>query len=157
MFPFIHNFMRLTDKLTISGMPTEEQLADAAANGVEVVINLAPHDVENALPNEEEIVRRLGMEYISIPVVWHTPTKDGLDRFMDAMDARKDKSIHVHCEVNFRASAFIALYRILRQDWKKQDAMSIMHQIWSEDAYPVWKMFIDETLKRKQKSPQRNP
>lgn len=157
MFTTIHNFTRLTDKLTASGMPTAEQLADAASNGVQVIINLAPHDVENALANEAEIVTSLGMEYISIPVVWHTPTKDGLDKFMDAMDARPGQSILVHCEVNFRASAFIALHRILRQGWKKEDAMSVMHQIWNEDAYPVWKMFIDETLKRKQKSPHRNP
>jgi hypothetical protein len=67
---------------------------------------------------------------------------------MAAMDANKDKKIHVHCEANFRASAFITIYRILRLGWKPEDAFTVMHTIWDEDAYPVWKMFIEDAIKR---------
>jgi protein tyrosine phosphatase (PTP) superfamily phosphohydrolase (DUF442 family) len=95
-------------------MPTAEQMKSVAEAGVQMVINLAPHDVPNAIPNEAELVSSLGMTYLNIPVNWNMPTKDGLDIFMDALDANQDKKIHVHCEANFRASAFIAMYRILR-------------------------------------------
>jgi protein tyrosine phosphatase (PTP) superfamily phosphohydrolase (DUF442 family) len=88
------------------------------------------------------------MQYINIPVNWNTPTRDGLDKFMDAMDEYKAGKILVHCEANFRASAFVSMYRILREGWKSKDALEIMHKIWDEDAYPVWKMFIEDTLKR---------
>lgn len=148
MFEDIYNFLRHSENLASGGMPKADQLRDAAEQGVEVVINLAPHEVPDALPDEQELVRALGMRYINIPVIWTTPNKDGLDRFLDVMDANRDKKILVHCQANFRATAFIALYRMLRQGWSEEDAMAGMHQIWDEEDYPIWKMFIEETLRR---------
>lgn len=144
----IYNFLLYHDRLSSSGMPTPDQMTSVAKAGVEVVINLAPHDVPNAIPDEPELVKSLGMDYINIPVNWGTPTRDGLNVFMDAMDANKERKIHVHCEANFRASAFIAMYRILRLGWREAEAFDVMHTIWDEDAYPVWKMFIDDAMKR---------
>ncbi|MBE7435946.1 MAG: protein tyrosine phosphatase family protein [Anaerolineales bacterium] len=144
----IHNFLHYHDKLSSSGMPLQEQMKSIADAGVQLVINLAPHDAPNAVPNEEKVVASLGMEYINIPVNWGTPTKDGLNLFMDRMDANSEKKIHVHCEANFRATAFIAIYRILRLGWGEEDAFEIMHKVWDEDAYPVWKMFIEDAIKR---------
>jgi len=144
----IYNFLAYHDKLSSSGMPTAEQMKSVAKAGVEVVINLAPHDVPNAIESESELVESLGMEYINIPVNWGTPARDGLNVFMDAMDAHPDKKIHVHCEANFRASAFILMYRVLRLGWKTDDAFAVMHMIWDEDAYPIWKLFIEDAIKR---------
>ena len=148
MFNGMYNFLQLSDKLFTGGMPKADQLTDAAKQGVKDVINLAPHDVPHALPDEAELVNSLGMQYINIPVNWNTPTKEGLDKFMDAMDEHKDRKILVHCEANFRASAFVSMYRILREGWKPDEALEVMHKIWDEDAYPVWKMFIEDMLKR---------
>ena len=86
MFGQIYNFLQLSENLFTSGMPKSEQLSDAQNEGVQVVINLAPHHVAHALANETELTNSLGMKYINIPVNWSTPTKDGLDKFMDAMD-----------------------------------------------------------------------
>lgn len=146
----IYNYLFCHEKLSSSGMPTVEQMKSVAEAGVELVINLAPHDVPKAVPNETELVESLGMQYINIPVNWNTPTKDGLNIFMDAMDANMDRKIHVHCEANFRASAFITMYRILRLGWNSEEAFAVMHTIWDEDAYPVWKMFIEDAIKRSQ-------
>jgi len=60
----------------------------------------------------------------------------------------KDKKILVHCQANFRATAFVVLYRILRQDWNAEDAIAGMHKIWEAEYYPIWKMFIEENLQR---------
>jgi len=144
----IYNYLSYHEKLSSSGMPSAEQMDSVAEAGVQLVINLAPHDVPNAVPNEKELVESLGMEYINIPVNWNTPTKDGLNIFMDSMDANTDKKIHAHCEANFRASGFILMYRVLRLGWKADDAFAVMHTVWDEDAYPVWKMFIEDMLKR---------
>ena len=148
MFEEIYNFLRLSENLSSGGMPKAEQLRDGAAKGVQVVINLAPHDVPDALPEEAALVRELGMQYINIPVHWNTPTRGSLDKFMDTMDEHQGKKILVHCEANFRASAFLSMYRVLRQGWKHEDALQVMHQIWEEEAYPVWKKFIEDSLKR---------
>jgi len=148
MFENIYNFLALSETLFTGGMPKSEELRDAAQRGVELVVNLAPHEVSNALPGETELVTSLGMQYVNIPVIWNTPTQDGLDRFMSIMDENEDKKILVHCQANFRATAFVALYRILRQGWNPDDAMAGMHKIWDAEDYPIWKMFIEENLKR---------
>ena len=144
----IYNYLFYHEKLSSSGMPTAEQMDSVAEAGVELVINLAPHDVPNAIQDEPVLVESLGMQYTHIPVNWNTPTRNGLHIFMDAMDANQDQKIHVHCEANFRASAFIAIYRILRLGWEPEKAFEVMHTIWDEDAYPVWRMFLEDALKR---------
>lgn len=144
----IYNYLFYHDKLSSSGMPTPDQIKLIADAGVQVIINLAPHDVPQAIPNEKKLVEAMGIEYIHIPVNWGTPTREGLNVFMDKMDANRDKKIHVHCEANFRASAFIAIYRILRLGWKEDDAFKMMHKIWDKDAYPIWKMFIEDAIRR---------
>jgi len=144
----IYNYLFYHDKLSSSGMPTTEQMRAIAEAGVELVINLAPHDVPHAIPEETKLVESLGMDYINIPVNWNTPTKDGLNIFMDTMDANKNRKIHVHCEANFRASGFITVYRILRLGWNPEKAFEVMHTIWDEDTYPVWKMFLEDAIKR---------
>ncbi|HXD09974.1 MAG TPA: protein tyrosine phosphatase family protein [Anaerolineales bacterium] len=142
----IYHYMFLNEQLSSSGMPTAEQMRSVAEAGVQVVINLAPHDVPHPLPDESELVNTLGMEYINIPVIWRAPAAEALTRFMDEMDAHADKKIHVHCEANYRASAFIMLYRVLRLDWKKEDAIPVMEKMWNPEDFPIWQNFIDEQL-----------
>jgi len=146
MFEEIRNFLRLSEKLFTGGMPNAEQLEDASRQGVQVVINLALHEVPTAIPEEEKLVTSLGMTYINIPVVWNNPTSENLNQFLDAMDAYGEEKVLVHCEANYRATAFPALYRILRLGWKPDDALGAMHQIWNEEKYPVWKRFIEESI-----------
>jgi len=146
MFEKIYNFLILSDRLFTGGMPKADQIKSAAQTGVKTVINLALHDLPHALPDEEKLVKSLGMEYINIPVEWNNPTRQNLDDFMDAMDRQFDKKVLVHCEANYRATGFTALYRVLRLGWNPADALDVMHKIWDEENYPVWKKFIQENL-----------
>lgn len=142
----IYNYWYYDEKLSSSGMPTAEQMKRVAEAGVQVVVNLAPHDVPNAIQNEGELVNSLGMEYLNFPVTWRAPESEALTRFLDAMDTHAGKKIHVHCEANYRASAFIMLYRILRRGWKKEDAIPVMERMWNPEDFPVWQKFIDDNL-----------
>jgi protein tyrosine phosphatase (PTP) superfamily phosphohydrolase (DUF442 family) len=143
----IYHYQFLTENLSSSGMPTAEQMKEVAKAGVQVVINLAPHDVPNAIPNEGELVNSLGiMEYVNIPVIWRSPERDALIYFMDTMDAHAGKKIHVHCEANYRASAFIMMYRVLRLEWNKEDAIPVMEKMWNPEDFPIWQSFIDDNL-----------
>ena len=142
----IYHYQLLTENLSSSGMPTAEQMKEIAEAGVQVVINLAPHNVPNAIPNEGELVNSLRMEYVNIPVTWRAPEQEGLIRFMDTMDAHAGKKIHVHCEANYRASAFIMMYRVLRLGWNKADAIPVMEKMWNPEDFPVWQAFIDRNL-----------
>jgi protein tyrosine phosphatase (PTP) superfamily phosphohydrolase (DUF442 family) len=142
----IYHYQSLSETLSSSGMPTAEQVREMADAGVQVVINLAPHDVPNALPNEADLVKNMGMEYFNFPVIWRAPDSELLLRFMDTMDAHAEKKIHVHCEANYRASAFIMMYRVLRLGWNKSEAIPVMEKMWNPEDFPVWQTFIDDNL-----------
>jgi protein tyrosine phosphatase (PTP) superfamily phosphohydrolase (DUF442 family) len=142
----IYHYQSLDENLSSSGMPTADQMKEVAEAGVQLVINLAPHDSPNAIPNEAGLVNSLGMEYINIPVTWRAPEAEALTRFMDEMDAHTSKRILVHCEANYRASAFIMLYRVLRLGWNKVDAIPVMEKMWNPEDFPAWERFIDDQL-----------
>ena len=140
----IFNYLFLNEKLSSSGMPTPKQLKDIAQAGKQVVINLATEKSEGAIPNEAELVTALGMKYIHIPVEWSKPAQKDLDEFFAAMEAHKDSDVFVHCQANYRATAFISLYRIQRLGWKKEDAFAVMNKMWNPEDFPVWKKFVEE-------------
>jgi protein tyrosine phosphatase (PTP) superfamily phosphohydrolase (DUF442 family) len=142
----IYHYQFLDDNLSSSGMPTAEQMGEVAAAGVQLVINLAPHDSPNAITDEAGLVNSLGMDYIYIPVSWRAPEAEALTHFMDEMDAHAGSRILVHCEANYRASAFIMLYRVLRRGWNKADAIPVMEKMWNPEDFPVWESFINDQL-----------
>src|SRR5689334_9923196 len=115
----IYNYMQLNDSLACSGMPTAQQIPSFSENGIQLVINLATSKSEGAVPNEKELVESQGIEYHNIPVEWGKPTTEDLNQFMDIMDSHKESKILVHCQANYRASGFVALYRILRLGWDR--------------------------------------
>ena len=143
----IYNYLYYNEKLSSSGMPTPEQLKSVAQAGVRVVINLATSKSEGAIPNEKELVEANGMTYIHIPVDWNNPTQNDLSEFMNSMDAHKDEKILVHCQANYRATGFVALYRIRKLGWTKDDAFQDLWKIWNPEEYPIWQIFMDESLK----------
>src|SRR5262245_27339551 len=122
----IYNMLSLTDDLGTSGQPTSAQLAAIKEAGYEVVINLATGQTPRDLRNEADVVAAQGVEYIHIPVVWEKPTEADLARFFEAMDATKGKKRFVHCIANMRVSAFIFLYRVLRQGIPVDEARATM-------------------------------
>ena len=142
----IYNFLQINEALSTSGMPKPNQFKELAASGVKFVINLATPKSEDWIPNEAELVTKSGMNYLSIPVDWENPTRKNLDEFMNAMDQHRNESVHVHCQANFRASAFVSLYQVLRLGVKKESAFQNVAKIWNPDEYPVWKKFIEENL-----------
>ena len=142
----IYNYQFLSEKLSSSGMPTAEQMKAVAEAGTQVVINLVSVTVRDALPNEDTLVESLGMKYVHIPVNWNNPIRQNLDDFFHAMDEYKDEKVLVHCQANNRASSFVMLYRVLRLNWKKEDAMPVMEKMWNPEDFPVWQKFIDNIL-----------
>jgi protein tyrosine phosphatase (PTP) superfamily phosphohydrolase (DUF442 family) len=142
----IFNYWYYDEKLSSSGMPSVEQFKEIADARVNVVINLALKTSKGAVADEDQWVESLGMKYIHIPVEWEKPTQQNLEHFFKAMQRHSDEKIHVHCQANYRASAFIMLYRVLRLGWKKEDAIPIMERMWNPEDFPVWQKFIDDQL-----------
>jgi protein tyrosine phosphatase (PTP) superfamily phosphohydrolase (DUF442 family) len=141
----IINFQKVGPNLATAGQPTGEQFAKVREAGYEVVINLLPPDHPEGLSGEGELVTGLGMDYVNIPVVWTNPTVENLKAFFRAMQANKGRKVFVHCMMNYRASAFTFLYRVLVEKLPVEDAEQTMRKIWAP--YDVWPEFIEEQLK----------
>lgn len=140
MIEDITNYLKLTERVATSGQPSDAQIAEIAAAGYQVVVNLALAGAEYSLPDEARVVQACGMEYVHIPVIWAQPTLQNLDDFFVAMDANQEKRIFVHCAANMRVSVFMALYRILRLGWPPQQAFADMLKIWAPKG--TWADFI---------------
>jgi protein tyrosine phosphatase (PTP) superfamily phosphohydrolase (DUF442 family) len=151
-FQSIINYRLLSTDLITGGQPSEEQLVAVAAAGFEAVINLALHDAPYSLKDEAATIEAVGMTYEHIPVVWERPERADLQRFFEAMERHRGRRVFVHCAANYRASAFIMLYRVLRLGWRIEDALPDMRAIWNPAGYPAWQAFIEVALAARSES-----
>jgi len=145
----IASWQRLTDRITTSGQPTDEQLADLARLGVRHIINLALHDHELALDDETATLASLGVRYTHIPVPFDEPTEAHWDAFCAAMadSEAAGEAVHVHCIANYRVSAFMYRWHRDVQQMPEPDARALMAQQWQPDrtdqpAARPWAVFI---------------
>jgi protein tyrosine phosphatase (PTP) superfamily phosphohydrolase (DUF442 family) len=138
----IYAWLRLDDRITTSGQPSEAQLAALPPLGITHVINLGLHSHERALPDEAASVARLGMTYVHIPVDFDAPTEADYAHFCAAMAAVGAARVHVHCIVNARVSALLYRFRrdVLAVD--EAEARAAMTEIWQPGG--VWAAFIGD-------------
>ncbi|MCA1900255.1 MAG: protein tyrosine phosphatase family protein [Chloroflexi bacterium] len=137
----------MSEMLHSGGMPTLAQIASLAADGVQVVVNLATPKSESWIPNERELVEAQGVAYYNIPVDWDNPTLEDLNKFAAVMDKHRSEKILVHCQANYRATGFIALYRVSRLGWSEENAFRELKKIWNPAEYPIWQKFIEKSLR----------
>jgi protein tyrosine phosphatase (PTP) superfamily phosphohydrolase (DUF442 family) len=143
----IRNFHQLSDLIGTSGQPLAQEFSVIRDAGYTVVINLALPDLPNALSDEADLVAAEGMEYIHIPVFWDSPKIEDIVRFFVAMEAHNDQKIFVHCAANKRVSAFLYLYRVLRERTSEAEAAQDLHRIWQPDE--TWQDFINTVIRNK--------
>jgi protein tyrosine phosphatase (PTP) superfamily phosphohydrolase (DUF442 family) len=140
----IYAFRVVGERLGTAGQPTEGQFGVIREAGFEAVINLALATSDNALSNEGSVVTGLGMTYVHIPVDFKGPTLQDFRTFCGVMDAFEKRRVFVHCAANKRVSAFVLLYRVLRQHVSLHEAEQDLRAIWEPDE--IWARFIQEQL-----------
>ena len=136
----ILNWRRWSDQITLSGQPSEAELAELQDAGVRHVVNLGPHDNKGALPDEPGSVAALGMEYVYIPVDFENPTDADFTAFCAALDRFQGATTHVHCIYNARVSAFFYRYASEGRGGDQAAALALMDSIWRPGG--VWADFI---------------
>ncbi len=141
----VYAFLPVSETLATAGLPSAAQFPLIRDAGFDTVINLAPSSDPRAHEDEDLLVEDCGMEYVSLPVRWQNPTAENVSRFFAEMDDRKHtERIFIHCMANMRVSAFLYLYRVLREGVPEPDARAFMHTIWMPNA--SWRTFLDERL-----------
>ncbi len=147
----ITNFRQYSATFASAGQPTADQLQAIADQGFERIVYIAFTNNTNALPDEDQIVKGLGMEYMQVPVDFSNPLADDFYAFADSMQRNTGKKTLLHCQVNARATAFSFLYRVLYEDVPVAEAKEDMNTVWQPDE--VWRDFIFEVMAQNGKNP----
>lgn len=134
------NVVAISPGIVTSGQPTAEALARLSEQGFTAVIYLAPPTVEDAIPNEREIVLRQGLEFVNIPIPFGKPTQADFEQFVAAMNRLKGGKVLVHCQVNMRASTMTFLYRTTVLHEAPEQAYEAVARVWSPKG--PWKQLI---------------
>lgn len=142
----ILNFHQMTDDIAIGGQPTEGQLSHIADEGYSVVVNLAMHDSENAIPEEGSVIASLGMSYVHIPVPSDAPTSNHVRSFFRVMDSFDGEKVFVHCASSGRVSAFMHRYMMLKKGASPEEATSPLLQRWMPRMDDTWKSILELEL-----------
>jgi protein tyrosine phosphatase (PTP) superfamily phosphohydrolase (DUF442 family) len=137
----ILNYLQVEEFIASSGQPERDQFSWIAGKGYASVINLALPSSERALADEGALVTASGMNYVHIPVEWQAPKQRQFELFANVMKAHVDRKVWVHCALNFRASCFIYLYRVLCQGVARNDARVVMNEIW--ECNEIWSGFVE--------------
>lgn len=145
------NYIEYSAVLASSGQPTQPQLTSIAASGVSRVVYLAFGDHEGAIINEDRLVRDLGMQFIHIPLLWEQPELRDFEVFAAALNQDATQQTLVHCQINWRASSFVFLYRVLHLGIPIDEAFLDMRSIWLPNK--TWQDFIFQVLEANGVSP----
>ena len=136
----VYNYLALSERLATSGQPTRAQFETIKAAGYETIINLLPHELENALKGEEALIGELGLNYIYIPVDFKNPLESDYQAFCLAVERSQTEKVWIHCAANMRVSAFMYRYRVEKLGADKDASRQDMEKIWTP--YGVWKSFV---------------
>ena len=145
------NYRAWSTMLSSSGQPSAEQLEAVRDAGFERVVFLALTDSHGSIANEDSIVKQLGMEFVHIPIDWDNPRADDFALFAAVMSGTPKKKTLVHCQVNYRASAFSFLYRVLHEDVSVGDAKETLDSVWAPNE--TWTQLIFDVLEAHGVSP----
>lgn len=148
----ISNYREYSPLFSSSGQPTRKQLGLLRDAGFERIVYIAFSNSGKALSDEDVIVKDLGMDYVHIPVIWNKPTAADFYAFAGSMQRAGDQRTLLHCQVNYRASAFSFLYRVIYQGVPVAEAKADMNSVWEPDE--TWRDFILGILEENDVSPQ---
>ncbi|MBS0214718.1 MAG: tyrosine-protein phosphatase [Proteobacteria bacterium] len=127
----LHNLHRVAPKLWRSSLPDAQGFAAADALGIRTVVNLRP--TPDAAPDPKHAM----LEHIPV-WTWHV-TDNEILAFLRIADDPAKQPVLVHCQHGAdRTGVMIAAYRVVVQDWSKEDAIREMqrggygyHAIWT--------------------------
>ncbi|GAB6038110.1 protein tyrosine phosphatase family protein [Fundidesulfovibrio butyratiphilus] len=140
----IPNFFPIDERLACCGQPRPERFALLARAGFETVVNLATESSTGHLPEEPALWRDLGVEFTWLPVAWDAPRLKDYLAFEAWLAPRRPRRCLVHCALNWRASFFVCLYRIRRENVPPGQAWRDVLEVW--EPTPAWTALARRTL-----------
>ncbi len=128
------NLHKVSDGLYRGAQPEEEGFAELEGLGIKTVVCLRRwHD-------DEDEIEGTKLGYVAIPMNTWEPSKENVLKFLKVATDAEKQPVFVHCQHGAdRTGTMIAIYRIVVEDWSKEEAMEEMRE--GDFGYhEVWKM-----------------
>ena len=130
--PGVPNLHRVDAKLYRSAQPTTAGMTNLVALGVKTIVNLRDNH------SDSDEIGGLPLAARRIEIFTGNPKVEQVKEFFAIMDDTNAVPVLVHCQHGAdRTGTMCALYRIVRQGWKVEDAIAEMkdgdygyHSIW---------------------------
>jgi tyrosine-protein phosphatase SIW14 len=127
--PPSERFNKVDERLYRGAQPTEAGFRQLKELGITTIINLRM-EPDAIRTNEKEMVEKIGLKYIGIPVEdgnfftrSRTIPDDAIRTFFKIMDDAEHGKVFIHCHRGAdRTGAMVAFYRIARQGWEHAKA-----------------------------------
>jgi tyrosine-protein phosphatase SIW14 len=118
----IPNFGEVTPNLYRGGRPSHEGLDALKDMGVNLVVDLRGVNKE-----EEATVKKLGMQYVAIPLHCPFPKDEPFAKFLRVIRENPAAKIFVHCRLgDDRTGMAVAAYRMAEEGRSAEEAMNEM-------------------------------
>ena len=140
----IRNYREYSPTFSSSGQPSKDEIRALGAAGFERVVYIAFTDSRGAIADEDDLVKAQMMDYVQVPVDWEAPQPADFYLVAGAMQAQPNKKTLLHCQANYRASAFAFLYRVIHENVPVAIAKSDMNDVWTPNE--TWTEFILQVL-----------
>ncbi len=137
--------IKISKDITSARQPSEEEMKKLPQQGFKSVINLrtAGEEDQPISPEaEKDIIQRLGMEYLHIPISnKETPKPEHIDIFRKALECMP-KPIYVHCHRGKRSGALIMIDLALKEGMTGEEALQKAMSMGFECDVPQLKDFF---------------
>jgi protein tyrosine phosphatase (PTP) superfamily phosphohydrolase (DUF442 family) len=118
----VPNACQLLPDVVTGGQPSSADLEALSAAGGAVVLDI--RDPMEPRPFDEPgLVRRLGMEYVNVPVGAGTLNDATLERILGVLRGAGDRGVFVHCASGNRVGGALIPYLMLDQGLEEEDAV----------------------------------
>jgi protein tyrosine phosphatase (PTP) superfamily phosphohydrolase (DUF442 family) len=108
--------------IVTGGQPSATDLEAFGTAGGAVVLDIRD-PMEPRPVDEPALVRRLGMEYVNVPVGTGTLTDATLDRILEVLRGSGDRVVFVHCASGNRVGGALLPFLMLDQGLEEEDAV----------------------------------
>ena len=122
--PELPNFAKVSDSLYRGGRPTSIGYARLKDLGIRTIVSL------RVLPRGRDRMAGLGFQYHHISFKHVHPEMEDLLEFLAIVTDQRNRPVFVHCRGGVdRTGMMVAAYRMVVQDWPKQQALDEMKRM----------------------------
>lgn len=121
----VPNFGEVTPNLYRGALPDATGYTSLKEIGVDIVVDLRGGSGDK----EKAGLKKLGIEYVSIPSHCPFPSDDSYAKFLRVIRENRGKKIFVHCRLGEdRTGMAVAAYRMAEEGWTAKEAMKEMQE-----------------------------